>query len=129
MPFIELTVKKGLPGERLAACMKRLTYAAVDTLENVALPMVRVTVVEVEEDYIRDGGQRPAAHFPVSIHFQLGPGREKPSIMTCMDRMVDAVSETLRVPKRDIRLYIHLIEGDQLAIGGKLKNFGQQKGT
>lgn len=129
MPFIEMTVKKGLSADRLTKCMKDLTNDAVETLENVALRMVRVTVVEVEEDYIRVGGEKPVGRFPVSIYFQLGPSREKPSIMKCMDRMVSTVSTDLSIPKEDVRLYINLIEGDQLAIGGKLKNFGPKKGN
>lgn len=128
MPIIDMTVKRGLSDEQLTRCMKELTTVIADTLENVLPKMVRVSIMEVDTDYIRTGRNKPEKGYAPTLHFQLGPGRKKESIMKCMDEMVEVVHQCLNVPAEDVSLYMHMIRGEQFAIGGKLKDFGAQKG-
>jgi phenylpyruvate tautomerase PptA (4-oxalocrotonate tautomerase family) len=123
MPIIDITIKKGIDDEKIIRCMKELTKVVSDNLENVLPKMVRISVFEVEKDYIRCGKEKPDDNFAVTVMFQLGPGRKKESIMKCMDSMVDTIHNTFDISSDDIRLYINLINGDQFAIGGKLKDF------
>lgn len=128
MPIIDMTVKRGLNDEKLTRCMKELTAVIADTLENVLPRMVRVSITEVDTDYIRTGKIKPENSYAPTLHFQLGPGRKKESIMKCMDEMIEVVHHCLDVPAEDVSLYMHMIRGEQFAIGGKLKDFSPQKG-
>lgn len=128
MPIIDMTVKRGLSDEQLAGCMKELTAVIADTLENVLPRMVRISIMEVDTDYIRTGRTKPESGYAPVLHFQLGPGRKRESIMKCMDEIVEVVHRCLNVPAEDVRLYMHMIRGEQFAIGGKLKDFSPQKG-
>jgi len=130
MPFVDITMKRGMDNDKIVRCMKDLTDVIANTLENVKPLMVRISVIEVDEAYIRADNQSMEERFCPVMQFQLGPGREHESIMKCMDLMIDTVHKDFGIPKDEIRLYMNMIEGDQLAIGGKLKVFGgDKKGT
>jgi len=127
MPIIELTLKKSCcSDENIAACMKGITSAVADNLENTLPRMVRVTVTEVEDKYILQGGKRTPGSCP-TVMFQLGPGRSDEMIAKALKGITDAIHQHLGTPLEDIRVYLNLIPGEWFSIGGKVKDFGVKR--
>lgn len=120
MPIVNMMMKKGCSEERIERCMKEITNAIASNLEKTLPRMVRVTVMEIPEQYCLIGDERPASWHP-TLTFDIGPGRSEESIQKTMHAIIDAVHDSLDVAKEDISLSIIMTPNEHFTIAGKVK--------
>ena len=87
--------------------------------------MVRVSIYEIPAKYFYAAPSSEASRAP-TLTLQLGPGRSDEAIAKCVDAVVDAVQESLSIPREDVRFYVERVPGENFAIGGKLKDFSKK---
>lgn len=120
MPFINMLIKEGAPNDRIELCMKNITSAIAENLDKTLTRMVRVTVMEIPEQYWLIGDGRPKSLQP-TLTLDIGPGRSEESIQRTMHAVVDTIAETLEVPKEDINFAIIQTPNEDFTIGGQIK--------
>ncbi len=125
MPFINLYIRQGCKPEEIERCVKSVTAAVADNLENTLPRMVRISIYEIPESYMTEGGGAPDSAAPTLI-LQLGPGRSDEAVARCLSAVVEAVHQSFGVPKSKVRFYVERVPGENFAIGGKLKNFNKK---
>jgi len=118
-------IRQGCKAEEIEHCVKSVTAAVADNLENTLPRMVRISIYEIPAIYMTDGGEAPDTAAPTLV-LQLGPGRSDEAIANCLSAVVEAVHQSFHVPKNKVRFYVERVPGENFAIGGKLKDFNKK---
>ena len=124
MPFVTLYVPHGLDDAKLEKCMREITDAGANTLENTLTRLIRVTVFEADQERIYNGGEHTDGINPV-VTFRIGPGRSAEAKDSFMAQIADILHDNLGCPKETIREYVLDNNGPEhhFCIGGKPKDF------
>lgn len=124
MPFVTLYVPRGQDDKVLEKCMREITEAGANTLENTLTRMIRVTVFEADQERVYNGGEHTTEIDPVVL-FRIGPGRSAEAKDSFMAQIADILHNNLGCPKERIREYVMDNNGPEhhFRIGGKLKDF------
>ena len=126
MPFVTLYLKEGSEDKKIEKCMKQITEAGANTLENTLERMIRVTVIESEKERTYCGGKLTDALQP-TVLFRIGPGRSSEAKLSFMNQIADILSSNLDCKKEDVRGYVLDNEdGHHFCIGGKHKDFSKK---
>lgn len=120
MPFINMTIKEGCPEEKIERCMKDMSNAIAENLDNTKLRMVRVTVMEILEKDMIQGDETPESWHPC-MTFDIGPGRSEESIQRTMKAIVESCANALEIDKRDVNLSIIRTPNELFTIAGEVK--------
>lgn len=127
MPFVTLYVPHGLDDAQLEKCMREITEAGANTLENTLTRMIRVTVFEADQERIYNGGDHTSEIDPVVL-FRIGPGRSAEAKDSFMAQIAEILHKNLGCSKERIREYVLDNNGPEhhFCIGGKPKDFSKK---
>ena len=128
MPFITLYIKKGCDDAAIEACMREISQAGADIMENTLLRMVRVSVYDIPANRIYEGGRLVAEHdLAPTVFFDIGPGRSDQAKNAFMAKISEIFHRNLGVPVERIRAYVKDNEHpENFCIDGKLKDFSKK---
>lgn len=120
MPIVNMMIKKGASEDKIERCMKEITKAVADNLEKTVTRMVRVTVDEISEKSWYIGDEHPMSLHP-QLTIDIGGGRSDESIDNTLKAVINAVSETLQIPKNEVSLIRIKTPDEHFTIAGKVK--------
>ena len=128
MPFVTLYLRKGCDDAAVEACMREITEAGAETMENTLLRMVRVSVYDIPGHRIYEGGKIVAEDdLAPTVFFEIGPGRSDEAKNLFMDQIADILHKNLGVPKERVRAYVRDNDHpENFCIDGKLKDFSKK---
>ncbi len=128
MPFVTLYLRKGCEDAAVDTCMREISEAGADIMENTLLRMVRVSVYDIPANRIYEGGKLVAGNdIAPTVFFDIGPGRSDEAKNKFMDRIADILHKNLGVPKERVRAYVKDNDHpENFCIDGKLKDFSKK---
>ncbi len=123
MPFITLYLKEGCSDASIEKCLKEITAAGAETLENTLPRMIRIKVYDAPKARVYSGGAVTEKTNPTVV-FNIGPGRSEEAKNKFMAKIADILHENLGCPKEDVRAFIYdNANPNNFCIGGKPKDF------
>jgi phenylpyruvate tautomerase PptA (4-oxalocrotonate tautomerase family) len=126
VPFVTIYMQNGCADQPIETCMKQITAAGEEILENTLQRMVRVTVFETEPERVYQAGEK-AEQLAPTVLFRVGPGRSAAAKDAFMKRICDILHENLGCDRQAVRSYVmDNEEGHHFCIGGKHKDFGKK---
>ncbi len=126
MPFLTIYLREGCDDASIETCMREITAAGADTLENTLTRMIRITVKEAKANRVYENGICRDAITPTVV-FNIGPGRSDEAKNSFMNQIADILHKNLGCPKESVRGYImEAGNPNNFCIGGKLKDFSKK---
>lgn len=128
MPFVTLYLRKGCDDAAVEKCMREISDAGANTMENTLLRMVRVSVYDVPSNHIYEGGKPVAADdIAPTVFFDIGPGRSEAAKNSFMEQIAEILHRNLGVEKNRVRAYVEDNEHpENFCIDGKVKDFSKK---
>lgn len=128
MPFVTLYLRKGCDDAAVEKCMREISAAGAETMENTLLRMVRVSVYDIPGNHIYEGGNPVEdGDLAPTVFFDIGPGRSEEAKQSFMEQIAEILHRNLGVEKRRVRAYVEDNEHpENFCIDGKLKDFSKK---
>ena len=128
MPFVTLYLRSGCDDSAVETCMREISQAGAEIMENTLLRMVRVSVYDIPGNRIYEGGKLVGEDdLAPTVVFDIGPGRSDEAKTRFMDRIADILHENLGVDNRRVRAYVRdNTRPENFCIDGKQKDFSKK---
>ena len=128
MPFVTIYMRKGCDDLAVAACMKEISEAGAEIMENTLLRMVRVSIYDIPSYRIFEGGVLVAEDdIAPTVFFDIGPGRSDEAKAAFMAKITEILHRNLGVPKERVRAYVKDNDRpENFCIDGKVKDFSEK---